>query len=241
VTKTYPHTLLVDLDDTVIDYGGSAVPSWRAVCQWAALQAPGLNADALYAAIDGVRRWYWSDPERHRQGRADLRAASRRIVQQALDELGCDRGGFALAIAERYRDLRDESVHVLPGAVDALEQLRRYGVRLGLVTNGTAADQRAKIERFDLARHFDHILIEGEFGCGKPEARVYRAAMEALRAHPEDTWFVGDNLEWDVAAPQRQGLRGIWIDTARAGLPDGTSVQPHRIIHALAELASGDP
>jgi len=235
-TKPYPRTLLVDLDDTVINYGGSTVPSWRAVCEWAALEAPELKADALYAAIDRVRRWYWSDPERHRQGRADLRAASRRIVQQALDELGCERVGFAQAIAERYRDLRDESVYVFPGAVDALEQLRRRGIRLGLVTNGTAADQRAKIERFDLARHFDHILIEGEFGCGKPDTRVYRAAMEALRARPAETWFVGDNLEWDVAAPQRLGVCGIWVDTTRAGLPDGTSVQPDRIIHALAEL-----
>jgi putative hydrolase of the HAD superfamily len=236
VAQEYPHTLLVDLDDTVIDYGGSAVPSWRAVCEWAALQTPVLKADALYAAIDRVRRWYWSDPERHRQGRADLRAASRRIVQRALDELGCDRDGLAPVIAERYRDLRDDSVRLLPGAVDTLERLRARGLRLGLVTNGTGPDQRAKIERFDLARHFDHILIEGEFGCGKPDLRVYRAAMDALCARPEDTWFVGDNLEWDVAAPQRLGLCGIWVDTARAGLPAGTPVQPDRIVQSLAEL-----
>jgi len=238
VAKRCPHALLIDLDDTVIDYGGSTVPSWRAVCEWAAIQAPEVKVDALYAAIDRVRGWYWSDPERHRQGRADLRAASRRIVQQALDELGCDRAGLAQVIAERYRDLRDESVHLFPGAVDTLEQLRARGLRLGLVTNGTGVDQRAKIERFDLARHFDHILIEGEFGCGKPDPRVYGAAMDALSARPEGTWFVGDNLEWDVAAPQRLGLWGIWVDPAGAGLPAGTTVQPDCIIQSLAEITS---
>lgn len=229
--------LLVDLDDTVINYGGSAAVSWRAVCAWAAQETPGLEADALFAEIDRVRAWYWSDPERHREGRADLRAASCRIVQQALGELGHDRPKLAQAIAERYRDLRDESIHLFPGAVGALERLRARGVRLGLVTNGTGADQRAKIERFHLARHFDHIQIEGEFGCGKPDPRVYHAAMDALRSRPDETGFVGDNLEWDVAAPQRLGLYAIWIDTARAGLPGGTAVRPHRIIHALAELA----
>jgi len=232
-----PRALLVDLDDTVIDYGGSAVPSWRAVCAWAAPQVPGLTPDALYAAIDRVRRWYWSDPERHREGRADLRAASRRIVQRALAELGHDHPTLAQTIAERYRTLRDESVRMLDGAVEALQRWRARGVRLGLVTNGTAADQRAKIDRFDLARHFDHILIEGEFGCGKPDVRVYRAALDALRARPEETWFVGDNLEWDVAAPQRLGLYGIWINPTGAAVPDGTTVRPDRIIHALAELA----
>jgi putative hydrolase of the HAD superfamily len=236
VTTVPRHTLLVDLDDTVINYGGSTAASWRAVCLWATEQAPGLDVDRLFGAIDRVRNWYWSDPERHREGRADLRAASRRIIHQALVELGCDRPVLARAMAERYRNLRDEALHLIAGAVDALERLRQRGVRLGLVTNGTAADQRAKIERFDLARHFDHIQIEGEFGCGKPDPRVYHAAMDALRSRPEETGFVGDNLEWDVAAPQRLGLYTIWVDTARAGLPDGAAARPHRIIRSLAEL-----
>jgi putative hydrolase of the HAD superfamily len=236
VKTNHWHALLVDLDDTIINYGGSTGTSWRTVCLWAAQEMPGLDADALEAAIHRIRRWYWSDPERHREGRADLRAASCRIVQQALIELGHDRPDLAQTMAQRYRDLRDESLHLFPGAVEALERLRARGLRLGLVTNGTGADQRAKIERFALARHFDHILIEGEFGCGKPDSRVYHAAMAALRARPEVTWFVGDNLEWDVAAPQRLGLRVIWIDRARAGLPNGTPVQPDRIIHSLAEL-----
>lgn len=229
--------LLVDLDDTVINYGGSTEASWRAVCLGATREVPGLEADVLFAVIDRIRNWYWSDPERHREGRADLRAASCRIIQQALVELGYDRPTLARAMADRYRDLRDESLHLFPGAVEALERLRGRGVRLGLVTNGTAADQRAKIERFDLARHFDHIQIEGEFGCGKPDPRVYHAAMDALRLRPEETGFVGDNLEWDVAAPQRLGLYAIWIDATRRGLPDGTPVRPHYIVHSLAELA----
>ena len=229
--------LLVDLDDTIINYGGSAEPAWRAVCAWATNEVPGVEVDALFAAIDRVRRWYWSDPERHREGRADLRAASRRIAQQVLVEVGHDRPGLAQAMAERYRDLRDQSIHLIPGAVEALERLRARGVSLGLVTNGTGPDQRAKIERFDLTRHFNHILIEGEFGCGKPDTRVYQAAMDALRSRPAETWFVGDNLEWDVAAPQRLGLSAIWVDAARAGLPAGARVQPQRIIRSLAELA----
>ena len=236
MTTIAGQALLVDLDDTIINYGGSAEPSWRAVCAWAMGEAPGIQADALFAAIDRVRGWYWSDPERHRQGRADLLAASRRIAQQALVEVEHNRPELAQAIAERYRDLRDQSIHLISGAVEALERLRARGVRLGMVTNGTGPDQRAKIERFDLARHFNHILIEGEFGCGKPDIRVYHAAMDALQSHPAETWFVGDNLEWDVAAPQRLGLSAVWVDGARTGLPAGTAVQPV-IAHSLAELA----
>ena len=236
VDDSPPRTILLDLDDTIIDYGGSTVIAWRAVCDAAAQEVADLDAAALYAEIDRTRQWYWSDAERHREGRADLRAASRRIVEQSLRTLGHDRPALACTMADTYRDFRTAAISLFPGAVATLERLRARDIRLGLVTNGSAADQRAKIERFDLARHFDHILIEGEFGCGKPDTRVYLAIMEVLASRPEQTWFVGDNLEWDVAAPQRLGLHAIWLDRARAGLPPDSDVHPHRIIHSVTEL-----
>ncbi len=66
--------------------------------------------------------------------------------------------------------------------------------------------QRSKINRFGLADLFDLILIEGEVGFGKPDPRVYERALESLGVAAGDTWMVGDNLEWDVAEPQRQGI-----------------------------------
>ena len=231
-----PRAILLDLDDTIINYGSSAEAAWRDVCIEAARETAGLDAAALLDAIDRIRKWYWADAARHREGRADLRAASRRIVQQALAELDHDRPDLATAVANRYRDLREERIELFPAAVEVLQRLRDRGVRLGLVTNGTGPDQRAKIERFALADYFDHVLIEGEFGRGKPEPDVYVAALKALQAQPETSWFVGDNLEWDVAAPQRLGVYGVWLDWSRRGLPATAAVRPDRIIHTLAEL-----
>jgi FMN phosphatase YigB (HAD superfamily) len=39
-----------------------------------------------------------------------------------------------------------------------------------------------------------------------------------------------------VIAPQRLGLRGVWIDRAGAGLPADLADRPHRIIRTLHEL-----
>src|SRR5207244_337012 len=95
---------------------------------------------------------------------------------------------------------------------------------------------RLKIERFGLAPFFDCIVIEGEFGVGKPDERVYHHALDQLGALPAEVWMVGDNLEWDVAAPQRLGISSVWVDFANAGLPPGSRVQPEYIIRALSEL-----
>ncbi len=105
-----------------------------------------------------------------------------------------------------------------------------------MITNGTGAGQRGKIERFDLARHFDHIFIEGEIGFGKPEREVYMMAMAALGSDPADTWCVGDNLEWEVAAPQRLGIYSVWVDPTGDGPPADSSVTPDRIVSSIAEL-----
>ncbi len=231
-----PRALLVDLDDTILDDTGSSDDLWRQVCSEATPELDRVDAGALFAAIDSHRRWYWSDPERHRVGRADLRAATRQIVCTALAELTESGPALGGAIADRYRDLRDEHLSPLPGAIEALARLRVRGVRLALLTNGSGVAQRQKIERFALAPYFDFILVEGEFGCGKPDARVYRAALQALAAKPIEAWCIGDNLEWDVAAPQREGVLGIWVDVRRQGLPPGSTVQPDRVVHALAEL-----
>ena len=94
----------------------------------------------------------------------------------------------------------------------------------------------AKIERFDLARRFDHIQIEGEFGLGKPEPAVYRNALDRLGCTAADAWMVGDNYEWEVVAPQKLGMCGIWYDPFDAGIPAHATARPTRIIRKLSEL-----
>ena len=108
----------------------------------------------------------------------------------------------------------------LPDAIETVRWLRESGRRLALLTNGAAAAQRRKIARFEIADLFDAILVEGELGFGKPDERVYQRALSALDVKPADAWMVGDNLEWDVAAPQKLGMSGVWIDARGRGLPD---------------------
>ena len=235
-SDSLPHAIIFDLDDTILDDTGLADACWREVCGDAAPRLDGLDPVALRAAIRREADWYWSDAERHREGRLDLRAASAGIVARALSGLGVEGTDIAREISNHYRDLRDERLCLVEGAIETIEWFRSRGVRLGMATNGNAAGQRAKIERFGLAQYFERIIVEGEFGVGKPHREVYEALFEVLGAHPSKTWSVGDNLEWDVGAPQSFGAYGIWVDVRRGGLPEGAPVRPDRIVHSIREL-----
>ena len=178
-TLDTPKAMLIDLDDTIIYFPGVDA-CWCQVCADTADRVPGLDADNLCHEITRTRDWYWSDPERHRIGRLDLNAASISIVRRSLRRLGFDLPNLARDLGMSYRAKRDGEVEMVPGAVEALRRFRSQGIGLAMITNGTGAGQRGKIERFDLARHFNHIFIEGEIGLGKPEREVYLMAMAAL-------------------------------------------------------------
>jgi putative hydrolase of the HAD superfamily len=227
-------TVLIDLDDTLIDYSSGVDASWESVCAAAAVRA-GVEADALVTALVEARRWFWSDPVRQRRERLNMVAAWGKIAARALAACGCA-DAVALSMAEDYAERRRQAMRLFPDAMAALEHFRAAGAALGLVTNGDARQQRDKIERHGLGRFFDVIVIEGEFGAGKPDAIVYRHALTALGSRAVEAMMIGDHLENDVDGAQRLGMQGIWLDRAGDGLPAGCAIRPHRIIRGLGEL-----
>lgn len=231
-----PKAILFDLDDTIISFDGVCEPAWKKVCGDFAPRMGMTDADMLLNAIRETRRWYWGDPERHRIGRLDLDNARREVVCLAFKALGCPNDHCAVELADGYIKLQEEMIHLFPGAVETLEELAGKGVKLALLTNGNRVKQRAKIDRFNLERFFEICLVEGELGFGKPDARVYTTALGKLKIDASQTWMVGDNLEWDVAAPQKLGIFGIWNDYTKRGMPQHSGVVPDRIISSICEL-----
>jgi HAD superfamily hydrolase (TIGR01509 family) len=231
-----PAALLFDLDDTLVLFDGTTKAAWEETC---ALFAPeiGRDPEELYSAIRAHARWYWSDPDRHREGRLMLEEARRFLVTETLQKIGIPDAALAARLADHYSALQESLVVLLPGTEETLAFFTDRGVKLALLTNGNAILQRRKIERFRLNRFFSHFFIEGELGFGKPDPRVFAAALRALAAKTEETWCVGDNLEWDVAGAQACGIFGVWKDTYRRGL-GSSPVKPDRIILELSELTA---
>ena len=236
-----PRAILFDLDDTILVAFGPAELQWQRVLGAYVDRLAPLTPAAAMAAIMESSRDLWADPARHKHWRHRIGEARRRIVSDAFAALATaghpiPESALGDEIAERYNALHDAELVCFPGAHDTLDRLKELGVRLALITNGAGAPQRAKVVRFALEHRFDHIQIEGEHGFGKPEERAYTHALEALGVSARETWMVGDNLEWEVAAPQRLGIHAIWHDGYGVGLPPDCPVRPDRIIRRLAEL-----
>jgi putative hydrolase of the HAD superfamily len=236
-----PRAILFDLDDTILQAYGRPGSAWLVVAEEFAADLRPLSPAQTAQAIVAFARDFWADAERHRIWRVQLSAARREVVAGAFARLAASghsvpSPAVAQRMADRFSTYRDEQMGLFPDAHAVVDALKGHGVRLGLITNGAAGAQRTKIERFDLVHRFDHIQIEGEHGFGKPEERAYRHAMHSLGVQAPETWIVGDNLEWEVVAPQRLGIYAIWCDPDGRGLPAQSAVKPDRIIKTLSEL-----
>ncbi len=234
-----PRAILFDLDDTLIRAYAQPEEAWTRLLHIFAVHLDAHDA----AAIEQVRvavmeeaRAFWADSTAAARWRLDIAGARRLTVRRGLARLGRTDDALADRIGDAFTEMRSKEYRLYPDAHATVDTLRAAGVKLALVTNGAGEIQRAKIERFDLGHRFDHIQIEGEFGQGKPEPAVYRHALERLGVKPGDAWMVGDNYEWEVVAPLKLGLCGIWYDPYHAGVPENASHLPTRIIHRLSEL-----
>ena len=114
-----------------------------------------------------------------------------------------------------------------------LRALQRRRIRMGLVTNGGAAMQRAKIAALGLERYMSVIIISSETGLRKPDAAIFRRAMAELDCETSGTWFVGDHPDLDVRAAHAAGLQAFWVRTGAFDAPDDL---PGRRLDRLSDL-----
>jgi putative hydrolase of the HAD superfamily len=232
----YPEVILFDLDDTIITGEVETEELWKTLSHQHAELIEGLSGDVLFSEINQARKWYWDDPERHRIKRLNLKKARRELIEMVFSKLGIENEEVCYSLADSFTIKRQEMVTLISGAIDTLVHFKKTGIPMALITNGTSDFQRQKIDRFDLARYFEYILIEGEFGAGKPEKSVFTHTLSTLGASPENAWMVGDDLQRDILGAHDSGIYSIWVDPRNKGLPDNTPAHPDRIVTTISEL-----
>ncbi len=231
---TRPKAILFDLDDTLLDMYSAMHSSWEEIC---ADVAPGLGCDAasLRETIRRESALFWADEGAVAEYRVKPLESRAIVVRLSLLAMGLD-DSDAEEIAGRSLRGYLERVAPFDDAIGTLETLRSQGYRLGMVTNGSSDTQRQKIGRWQLEPYFDEIVIESEFGRGKPDPGVFRQALAGTGAAPDEAWMVGDNLYADIGGAQGVGVHGVWIHRERLEFPDDPPARPNRRIGHFDEL-----
>lgn len=140
-----------------------------------------------------------------------------------------------LDAAQAYARPIREGVSVMPGSIEALAELRRRGLRVGLVSNTIWPGTLLLEDLLDLGllQSIEHTIFSGDAGVWKPMPAIFERMLEALEVAPHEAVFVGDNPKEDILGAQNVGMHTIWIRSPEFPLGD---VQPDAIIEDQTEL-----
>jgi putative hydrolase of the HAD superfamily len=136
--------------------------------------------------------------------------------------------------------LRLENYSLYDDALPVLDRLHRAGMKLGVISNWEEWLERL-IVHLEIGHYFDVLAVSGTFGAEKPEAAIFRYALEAADALPEHAVHVGDSFGDDVLGAASVGIRPILLDRENRGFPllpsqEGELPEPLARVRSLLEV-----
>ena len=194
-------TLLFDLDHTLFDFDTSEAEAFTAALTGAGIEV----TDGYHERFVSINKALWRRVEAGELTPNDVRVVR---FERLFGEVGVE--ADAHQVADDYLVGLGAYGDLYPGARDLLDELSDVA-SLALVSNGIGQVVRDKVERLDLDRYFDAIVISGEVGVAKPHSGFFDIAFERL-GHPDKatTLMIGDSLASDIQGGIDYGIDTCW-------------------------------
>ena len=218
--------LLLDLDDTILDFGAAE----RVALARAYTEAGVPVSAALTARYHEINLGYWELYERGGITRDRLLVERHDAL---FREFGIPLEGAA--VEALYRRYLGVGHYFIDGAEDCLRYLRSRGYRLFLASNGVADTQNTRLDSAGIRPFFEDIFISETTGHHKPERAYFDYCFAHIRDFdPEKALLIGDSLSSDIRGAKNAGIASCWFNrTGKTAPPDLT---PDYEIRALREL-----
>jgi len=145
------------------------------------------------------------EPDWHllEKGQIDVATYFARLTEKAPDVLG-----RAIDMETYGRFWRQSSPGVHWMVVHKIRELKRRGLRLGLLTNNVKEFGEHWRTMFPLEELFEEVVDSSHVGMRKPERGIYELTCTRMGVAPTETIFVDDNLD-NVEAARAYGMEAV--------------------------------
>jgi len=206
--------LIFDLDGTLVDTVYAHVFAWQRAFAEVGLPIDGWRIHRRVGMSGGLF------------ARAAAREVGRELTRDETEALQRRHG-------ELFRELLPER-QPLPGAIDLLADLRRYGVTHGIATSGRRPEIDASLEALGVPAAM--VVVErGEVARAKPEPDLFLACADRLGVPPPSCYVVGDAV-WDLLAARRAGMLSVGLLSGGYGEAELAASGAFRVYRDAEEL-----
>ena len=101
---------------------------------------------------------------------------------------------YAMKFYDTYWDCFLEHMTAFDHVIPVMDQLKKRGIVIGIITDLTAHIQYRKIAKLGLQDYIDHIVTSEEAGIEKPGRRIFELMLQKMELQPEEVLMVGDNI-----------------------------------------------
>ena len=218
-------TILLDLDDTILDFGAAEHVAIAKTFRQIGLEP----TDALIDRYSEINISQWEAFER---GEINRDQVLTRRFEILFDELGLALD--AQACEDIYRGHLGVGHYFVDGAIELLEYLApKYD--LYIASNGVAATQNTRLASANIGHYFKNIFISETTGHHKPEKAYFDYCFARIKNFvPEQTIIIGDSLTSDIHGGIHAGIKTCWFNPKHK--PRRADIVPDYEIHALSEL-----
>ena len=216
--------IIFDLDDTLYDCSGTLV-----------LKSKELAAKIISKAIK------CSEAEALKlQLELEGRLGPKADITREISSLYNLSEEFCTEVSEAINDLNLEDTVLFPDAMDSINELKRVGYKLFLVTFGTREMQEKKIKVLGLEKKFDEIIIT-ENSRGKE--KCFKEILAKYDLEPKQVLCVGDKIKDEIDVGKRLGMSTALMKHGRhyhfykSEINDG---EPYLHITKVSDLLEND-
>lgn len=219
--------VLLDVDNTLLDFDAAERQALSDMLAEYELPHDAQVCDLYHK----VNRELWDSLAKGKISKAKLFQTRFSRFLQAMD---LQDNGKSREMNDRYEELLATHADLLPGALNALEELGEVAT-LATVSNGAAAVQQARIRDSGVERYMDGVYISEKVGAAKPSAKLFEHVLKDLGiTNRSRVLMVGDDLLADIKGGQNAGLDTCWVNFKNE--ENTTGIQPKYEIHSYEEL-----
>ncbi len=218
-------TILIDLDNTLIDFNECARHSIINIFNDLGFQYD----ENVFKTFITENVKIWKRLEVGEIDKAFLRANRWNII---LGKLGIDYDGTI--IEERFENGVAQGAYAVEGAYDLLDYLhKKYD--LYIVSNGFRFVQESRMKIGDFNKYFKDVFVSEDVGVQKPGIEFFEYCFDKMGNPPkEETILIGDSLSADIKGGNIFNIDTIWFNK-NGDTPD-EAIVPTYTVDSLAEI-----
>ncbi len=129
----------------------------------------------------------------------------------------------------------DEPPSLVDGAGETIDELRRRGYGLGVVSSGSESRVKKEVNDLGLRSVFQVVICNEDTVNKKPHPEGLQKAMRALRKDPKSCSYVGDSPE-DIQMGREARLLTVAVRSAYPGSKRLLSARPDIYVETIREI-----